>query len=109
MSNVLPSVKPILPTVSLTKKKKENNVFLLLIVFAAFNMSIGGKMIWNRRNRRYELGLDLVLVLYKAGGARVVVVLLLQRQNCLLIARLQFLFITVRHVNSYSCCLSEIC
>lgn len=49
MSNVLPSVKPILPRVSVTKKKKENNVFLLLIVFASFNMSVGGKMIWNRR------------------------------------------------------------
>lgn len=89
------------------KKKNANNVFVLLIVFASFNLSVASKIIWNRRKiRRYELGLDLVL--YKAGGVRVVVVLQLQRQNCLLIAGLQFLFITVKHVDSYSCCVSEI-
>lgn len=34
------------------------------------------KIIWNRRKiRRHALGLDLVLVLYKAGVVRVVVVL----------------------------------
>lgn len=66
MSHVLPSVKPVLPRVSGTEKKK--NVFPLLLVFTSFNMSVASKMIWNRRKiRRYELGLDLVLVLYKAG------------------------------------------
>lgn len=34
------------------------------------------KIIWNRRKiRRHELGLHLVLVLYKSGGVRVFVVL----------------------------------
>lgn len=41
MSDGLPSVKTILPRVSVTEKKKktkkENNVFLLLIVFVNFN------------------------------------------------------------------------
>lgn len=79
-------------------------------MFASFNVSVASKMIWNRRKiRKCELGLDWVLVLYRADGVRVVVVLQLQRQNCLLIAGLQFLFITVKHMDSYSCFLSEIC
>ena len=77
---------------------------------AGFKISCCGKLIWNRREiKRYELGLDLVLVWYKAGSVRLIAVLQLQRQICLLIAGLQFLFIAVRHVDPHSHCLNKIC
>lgn len=65
MSNVLPSVMPALPRISVTKKyfKNEYNLFFLLMVFAHFKISCCSTLIWNRRKiRRCGLGLDWILV-----------------------------------------------